>query len=101
MDSPWRKFEDKDGFPYYINEDIKLQQWSHPKFADIRQRLDGCNYVKYSMYRVALKLRVLQNALFSEYFLTIYCTIATKIEACYTIYLPTSDTVMLPLFLYS
>nr|CAH7756584.1 unnamed protein product [Callosobruchus chinensis] len=66
MDSPWRKFEDKDGFPYYINEDIKLQQWSHPKFADIRQRLDGCNYVKYSMYRVALKLRVLQNALFME-----------------------------------
>nr|CAI5848460.1 unnamed protein product [Callosobruchus analis] len=66
MESPWKKFEDKDGFPYYINEHIKAQQWSHPKFADIRQRLDDCNYIKYSMYRVASKFRVLQSALFVE-----------------------------------
>lgn len=42
-------------------------QWDHSEFAEIRQKLDDCNYVKYSMYRVALKFRVLQKALFSKY----------------------------------
>ncbi|CAH2014137.1 unnamed protein product [Acanthoscelides obtectus] len=66
MDNSWIKVQNKDGMAYYINEHTKVHQWSHPKFADIRQRLDDCNYVKYSMYRVALKFRVLQNALFMD-----------------------------------
>ncbi|KAJ8936626.1 hypothetical protein NQ314_012242 [Rhamnusium bicolor] len=63
MSASWRKVENEDGFPYYINEATNLKQWDHPKFVDLRQRLDDCNYVKYSTYRVALKFRVLQNAL--------------------------------------
>nr|XP_023028148.1 dystrophin-like [Leptinotarsa decemlineata] len=66
MTTSWRKVEDKNGFAYYFNEASNCKQWDHPKFVEIRQRLDDCNYVKYSMYRVALKFRVLQNALHME-----------------------------------
>lgn len=52
-----------------FSEVTKEKHWDHSKFAEIRQRLDDCNYVKYSMYRVALKFRVLQKVLFSKYFL--------------------------------
>ncbi|KAL3287005.1 hypothetical protein HHI36_001491 [Cryptolaemus montrouzieri] len=63
---PWKKTENQNGLPLYINESTKEKQWDHPKFSDIRQRLDDCNYVKYSSYRVALKLRVLQQALLMD-----------------------------------
>ncbi|KAG5872462.1 hypothetical protein JTB14_024043 [Gonioctena quinquepunctata] len=66
MTSSWRKTEDNNGFAYYLNEASNHKQWDHPKFLEIRQRLDDCNYVKYSVYRVALKFRVLQNALYME-----------------------------------
>ncbi|KAF2897378.1 hypothetical protein ILUMI_08792 [Ignelater luminosus] len=64
MPSPWRKFENENGFPYYINETTNIKQWDHPKFTDIIQRLDDCNYIRYSTYRVAAKFRVLQHALY-------------------------------------
>lgn len=51
----------------FCSEVTNVKQWDHPKFVDIRQRLDDCNYVKYSIYRLALKFRVLQNALHSKY----------------------------------
>ncbi|KAJ8963449.1 hypothetical protein NQ318_018931 [Aromia moschata] len=66
MNASWRKVENENGFPYYVNEVANVRQWDHPKFSDLRQRLDDCNYVKYSAYRVALKFRVLQNALHME-----------------------------------
>ncbi|XP_018566008.1 dystrophin-related protein 2-like [Anoplophora glabripennis] len=66
MSGPWRKIENEEGYPYYLNELTNVKQWDHPKFVDIRQRIDDCNYVKYSVYRVALKFRVLQNALHME-----------------------------------
>lgn len=55
-----------------FSEKTNEKHWDHSKFTEIRQRLDDCNYVKYSMYRVALKFRVLQNLLFSKYLLYIY-----------------------------
>lgn len=51
----------------YFSELTKEKVWDHKKFSEIIQRLEECNYVKYSMYRVALKIRVLQNSLFSKY----------------------------------
>ncbi|XP_028131995.2 dystrophin-like [Diabrotica virgifera virgifera] len=62
----WKKIEDENGFPYYYNKSSGAKQWDHPKFSEIGQRLDDCNYVKYSIYRVALKFRVLQNALYMD-----------------------------------
>ncbi|CAH0552084.1 unnamed protein product [Brassicogethes aeneus] len=66
MTENWRKIENEDGFAYYINEVTNAKQWDHPKFSEIRQRLDECNYVKYSSYRVALKFRVLQQSLYMD-----------------------------------
>ncbi|KAH1007581.1 hypothetical protein HUJ04_004794 [Dendroctonus ponderosae] len=43
-----------------------LQQWDHPKFCDVKQAIDDCNYVIYATYRLALKFRVLQRALYTE-----------------------------------
>lgn len=91
----WRKLENASGFPYYIkyvilvplilpkfyclhrkhlfySESTNIKQWDHPKFADIIQRLDECNYIKYSAYRIAAKFRVLQRALYSMYFYITY-----------------------------
>ncbi|XP_056629999.1 dystrophin-related protein 2-like isoform X1 [Diorhabda sublineata] len=62
----WKKIEDENGFIYYFNKSTGVRQWDHPKFSEIKQRLDDCNYVKYSIYRVALKFRVLQNALYMD-----------------------------------
>ncbi|RZC39097.1 dystrophin, isoform E-like [Asbolus verrucosus] len=66
MQSPWKKLENENGFPFYFNENTKQQQWDHPKFLELKHLIDDCNYVKYSKYRVALKVRVLQKALFME-----------------------------------
>lgn len=65
----WSKFEFKKFIVNYYRffSELKEKQWDHPKFEEIRQWLDECNYVKYSMYRVALKFRVLQSALYSKY----------------------------------
>lgn len=64
--SSWRKVENEKGFLFYINEGSNAKQWDHPKFSGIKQRLDECNYVKYSNYRIASKIRVLQRELFSK-----------------------------------
>lgn len=64
----WRKVENEKGFIYYLNEAVGSKQWDHPKFGDIQLRLDECNYVKYSNYRIASKMRVLQQKLFSKKF---------------------------------
>lgn len=64
--SSWRKVENEKGFVFYVNEAVGGKQWDHPKFGDIKLRLEECNYVKYSNYRIASKMRVLQHELFSK-----------------------------------
>lgn len=66
MLSSWKKTENENGFPYYINLLTNIKQWDHPNFAEIIQHLHECNYIKYSAYRVAAKFRVLQKSLFME-----------------------------------
>ncbi|XP_022911861.2 dystrophin-like [Onthophagus taurus] len=66
MNSPWRKFEDEKGFPYYIHEQSKVKQWDHPKFLEIKEKLDECNWIKYAAYRVAFKIRFLQQSLYMD-----------------------------------
>lgn len=62
----WRKVENEKGFVFYVNDAIKSIQWDHPKFSDIKLRLDDCNYIKFSNYRIASKLLVLQRELLSK-----------------------------------
>ncbi|XP_030766334.1 dystrophin-like [Sitophilus oryzae] len=62
----WKKIENENGFIYYVNEEKGIKQWDHPKFSDVKQGIDECNYVTYPSYRLALKFRVLQRGLFME-----------------------------------
>ncbi|KAF5275373.1 hypothetical protein FQA39_LY06830 [Lamprigera yunnana] len=66
MLSSWKKSENENGVPYYINTLTNIRQWDHPKFSHITQQLSECNCIKYSAYRVAAKFRVLQKSLFME-----------------------------------
>lgn len=53
---------------HFFSELTSAKQWDHPKFAEIKQRIDDCNYIKYSSYRVASKIRILQRSLCSMYY---------------------------------
>ncbi|CAG9765908.1 unnamed protein product [Ceutorhynchus assimilis] len=48
------------------SESSNTHQWDHPKFADIKQAIDDCNYIAYAKYRLASKFRVLQRCLYVE-----------------------------------
>lgn len=63
----WKKTENENGFFSYINSETNIEQWDHPKFCDVKQAIDDCNYVAYASYRLALKIRVLQRCLSSKY----------------------------------
>ena len=52
-----------DGLPYYINHRNEVTQWDHPEFTDLMESLLEMNTVKYSVYRMALKLRKVQQRL--------------------------------------
>lgn len=49
------------------SENTNIKQWDHPKFTDIKQTIDDCNYIKFSSYRVATKIRTLQRSLYSMF----------------------------------
>ncbi|GLV40563.1 Dystrophin [Carabus blaptoides fortunei] len=66
MSGFWRKVENENGYPSYFNENTNSKQWDHPKFADVKQTIDECNFIKFSSYRVASKVRVLQRAFYMD-----------------------------------
>lgn len=88
MTSPWRKLENENGFPFYVkfvfktninfsfqsnlisllffSEITNLKQWDHPEYTNIFRKLEECSYIKYSSYRLAMKIRYLQNLLHSK-----------------------------------
>ncbi|XP_066245861.1 dystrophin-like [Euwallacea similis] len=66
MMGSWKKVENESGFLCYLNLDTNLKQWDHPKFSDVKQALDDCNYIAYAAYRLAFKIRVLQRCLYLE-----------------------------------
>lgn len=51
----------------FYSSETNIEQWDHPKFCDVKQAIDDCNYVAYASYRLALKIRVLQRCLSSKY----------------------------------
>ncbi len=53
----------EDGIPYFINHKEQRTQWDHPEFTDLMESLLEMNTVKYSVYRMALKLRKVQQKL--------------------------------------
>ncbi|XP_017776490.1 PREDICTED: dystrophin-like [Nicrophorus vespilloides] len=64
MSSSWRKVENENGFPFYVNELDNTKQWDNPKYTEIQQRIDDCNFIKYANYRVASKIQAIQQSLY-------------------------------------
>ena len=59
----WERGLNEDKVPYYLNHDEQKTQWDHPLFSDLLDSLLNFNTVKYSAYRLALKLRKVQQRL--------------------------------------
>ena len=58
----WERGQE-DGIPYFINHRDQRTQWDHPEFSDLMESLLEMNTVKFSVYRMALKLRKVQQKL--------------------------------------
>ena len=56
----------QDDIPYFINHVDESTQWDHPVFAQLMNSLVEFNNVKFSAYRMALKLRRVQKKLCLE-----------------------------------
>ncbi len=63
MPKNWERGVAEEGIPYYINHEEELTQWDHPEFSELMETLLEMNTVKYSAYRMALKLRRVQQKL--------------------------------------
>ncbi len=53
----------KERIPYYLNHSDESTQWDHPLYSELMCRLLEVNTVRYSAYRLALKLRRVQQRL--------------------------------------
>ncbi|XP_045527256.1 dystrophin-like [Pieris brassicae] len=59
----WRKVENEDGYPCYIEEISGEKDLNHPRFKKIVCLLDEYEDIKYSAYKVAFKIFTLQRNL--------------------------------------
>ena len=57
----------QDEIPYFINHLEESTQWDHPVFTELMASLNELNNVKFSAYRMALKLRQIQKKLCLEH----------------------------------
>ena len=57
----------QDEIPYFINHLEESTQWDHPVFTELMSSLNELNNVKFSAYRMALKLRQIQKKLCLEH----------------------------------
>ncbi|CAK9295553.1 unnamed protein product [Gordionus sp. m RMFG-2023] len=60
----WAKAMTETGVPYYIDTKTESTYWAHPMMMEIMKNLTEVNYIKYSAYRTAMKLRIIQKRLF-------------------------------------
>ncbi|XP_045501544.1 dystrophin-like [Colias croceus] len=59
----WRKTENEAGYPCYIDEESGKQDFNHPNFNAIEKLLEEHDGIKYSAYKIAFKIFVLQKQL--------------------------------------
>ncbi|XP_042213005.1 uncharacterized protein LOC121860057 isoform X2 [Homarus americanus] len=60
---PWERATTSNKVPYYINHDQESTHWDHPVMMDLLDSLTEFNHIKFSAYRTATKLRMLQKKL--------------------------------------
>ena len=63
LPSGWERGVTDEKIPYYLNHASEETQWDHPEFTSLMANLLEMNSVKYSAYRLALKLRKVQQRL--------------------------------------
>ena len=59
----WQRCLTEDNVPYFVSHGSSSTQWDHPQFLALLSQLATMNTVKYSAYRLALKLRKVQQRL--------------------------------------
>ena len=59
----WERGLTDENIPYYLNHEDETTQWDHPQYTELMATLLDMNSVKYSAYRLALKLRKVQQKL--------------------------------------
>ena len=59
----WERCLTDDAVPYFVSHGSSSTQWDHPEFVCLLSQLAAMNTVKYSAYRLALKLRKVQQRL--------------------------------------
>ncbi|XP_064105389.1 dystrophin-like isoform X5 [Macrobrachium nipponense] len=60
---PWERATTSNKVPYYINHDQESTHWDHPIMMDLLDSMNEFNHIKFSAYRTATKLRMLQKKL--------------------------------------
>ena len=60
---PWERATTSNKVPYYINHEKESTHWDHPLMMEMLDELTEFNHIKFSAYRTATKLRVLQKKL--------------------------------------
>ncbi|XP_075226861.1 dystrophin isoform X2 [Lycorma delicatula] len=61
VDPPWERATTPNKVPYYINHQLEMTYWDHPKMMDLMSTLSEFNEVRFSAYRTAMKLRTVQK----------------------------------------
>lgn len=59
----WERSLTPEQIPYFLNHDDEKTHWDHPSYTELMNSLLEMNTVKYSAYRLALKLRKVQQKL--------------------------------------
>jgi len=59
----WERCLTQDCVPYFSCHDRETTQWDHPEFVSLMETIVAMNTVKFSAYRLALKLRKIQQKL--------------------------------------
>ncbi|CAL4082352.1 unnamed protein product, partial [Meganyctiphanes norvegica] len=60
---PWERATTSNNVPYFINHEQESTHWDHPLMIGMLDELTEFNHIKFSAYRTATKLRVLQKKL--------------------------------------
>lgn len=59
----WERGLTQEKIPYFMDHNHEITHWDHPMFSDLMKSLGEINTVKYSAYRLSLKLRKIQQKL--------------------------------------
>jgi len=59
----WERCLTQDCVPYFTCHESETTQWDHPEFVTLMETIAAMNTVKFSAYRLALKLRKIQQKL--------------------------------------